>query len=484
MTSSLMTFIVLGYFALLLIVARLTKGKEKGNEGFFLGGRQSPWIIVAIGMVGSSISGVSFISVPGWAMKTDMTYLQTALGFFLGYIIIAKVLLPLYYRLRLTSIYVYLKERFGVYSYKTAASYFLLSKSFGAAARLFVVTVVLQTYIFDSWGIPYLLSVIVILLLIWAYTWQGGIRTIIWTDTLQTFFMLGALVMTIVCVGKYMHLSPYGMVKTVTESPHFKIFDWNWQSPQFFWKQFLSGIFITIGMSGLDQDMMQKNLSCRSLRDAQKNMYWYGSAFIPFNFIFLVLGILLIAFAGSNNIALPEKGDELLPMFVTGYLGNATLIFFTLGIIAAAFSSADSALTALTTSFCVDILGIEKQKASKAKKNRILVHWGVTLCFIAIILIFKSFNSSSIIDVIYKIASYTYGPLIGLFGFGLFTKRQIFDKAAPFICLLSPLLCYVLGYIVAHYSKYEFGYELILINGLITFAGLWIFSKKQHRNGN
>ena len=479
MNTYLLSAIVLGYFALLLLIARITKGKTSENENFFLGGRKSPWMVVAFGMIGASLSGVTFVSVPGWAKSIDMTYMQTVVGFFFGYLFIAKILLPLYYRLRLTSIYSFFKGRLGIYSYKSAASFFILSKIMGAAARLFIVTYILQTYIFSHWNIPYVVTATVTLLLIWTYTFQGGIKTIVWTDTLQTFCMLGALVMIIVCIGQYMNLSPKGLVSTVADSPHFRFFEWNWQSPQFFWKQFISGIFITIAMSGLDQDMMQKNLSCRSLKEAQKNMYWYGSAFIPVNFLFLSLGILLVALAHSKGIALPEKGDELLPMFAaTGYLGNATLIFFTVGIIAAAFSSADSALTALTTTFCIDILGIEHKDMANAKKTRMIVHFGITVFFIVIMLVFNALKINSIIDSIYRIASYTYGPLIGLFAFGMFTKRPTFDKAVPFICILSPLLCFALEKSVTTFTDYKFGYELLLANGFITFAGLWLFSKK------
>ena len=474
-----MAVIVLGYFAVLLLVARITKGKSSDNENFFLGGRKSPWMVVAFGMIGASLSGVTFVSVPGWTMSIDMTYMQTVIGFFFGYIFIARVLLPLYYRLQLTSIYSFIKGRLGIRSYKSAASFFILSKIIGAAARLYIVTTILQKFVFDYWNIPYVVTAAVILGLIWAYTFQGGIKTIVWTDMLQTFCMLGALVMIMVCIAQHMHLSPSGMVNTVAESPHFRIFDWDWHSPQFFWKQFISGIFITIAMSGLDQDMMQKNLSCRSLKEAKKNMYWYGSAFIPVNFLFLSLGVLLVALAQSKGIALPERGDDLLPMFAaTGYLGDATLIFFTLGIIAAAFSSADSALTALTTSFCIDILGIEQKEVAEAKKTRMAVHLGITGCFIIIMLLFNVLNISSIINSIYQIASYTYGPLIGLFAFGLFTKRATLDKAVPFICIVSPLLCFAVEKTVTTFTDYKFGYELILANGFITFAGLWLFSKK------
>ena len=480
MNNFLMAFIVFGYFVLLLLVAKLTQNRVANNDSFFLGKRNSPWFIVAFGMIGSSLSGVSFVSVPGWVISINMTYLQTAFGFLIGYVLIAKILLPIYYRLNLISIYSFLKDRLGFYSYKSGASFFILSKCIGAAARLYIVSVILQYYVFDAWCIPYVVTVSVFLLLIWGYTFQGGIKTIIWTDTLQTFAMIGALIMIIICIARHMHLSPSEVVSTIYNSPYSQVFEWDWQSPQFFFKQFLGGVFIALAMNGLDQDMMQKNLSCRSLKEAQKNMYWYGSFFIPVNFLFLSLGILLISLAHYQGIPLPSNGDDLLPMFAaSGLLGNVTLVFFTIGIIAAAFSSADSALTALTTTFCIDILGIERQDVQKAKRTRLFVHFGITLCFIAIILIFKALNNRSIIDSIYLIASYTYGPLLGLFGFGLFSKRVVYDRVTPFICIVSPLMCYALEYIFSTWFGYIMGYEIILVNGLFTFLGLFLFSKKR-----
>ncbi|RRD62134.1 sodium:solute symporter [Tannerella forsythia] len=478
MSSQLILLIIVAYFGLLLLIAWITGRKSSSNDAFFLGNRKSPWYIVAIGMVGSSLSGVTFVSVPGWVRQIDMTYMQTVLGFFFGYVLIANVLLPLYYKLRLTSIYTYLETRIGRRSYKTGASFFLLSKIIGAAARLYLVVLILQTYVFSTWNIPFGVTVIVSILLVWLYTYRSGVKTIIWTDTLQALCLVGTLVVIIWQVKDRMGLDMIGMWQTVTDSSHFRIFEWNdWGSTQHFVKQFFSGIFITIVMTGLDQDMMQKNLSCKSLKDAQKNMYTYGLAFTPINFLFLCLGVLLITLAAQQGITLPASGDDILPMFCTsGILGSTILVFFTIGIIAAAFSSADSALTALTTSFCVDILGIEKEQAKKAKQTRMKVHLLISVLFVIIIMIFKALNNRSVIDAIYVIASYTYGPLLGLFAFGLFTKRQPIDRYVPYICIASPLICFALEQLVLRVTGYRFGYEMLMINGAITFAGLWLTS--------
>lgn len=478
MSSQLILLIIVAYFGLLLLIAWITGRKSSSNDAFFLGNRKSPWYIVAIGMVGSSLSGVTFVSVPGWVRQIDMTYMQTVLGFFFGYVLIANVLLPLYYKLRLTSIYTYLETRIGRRSYKTGASFFLLSKIIGAAARLYLVVLILQTYVFSTWNIPFGVTVIVSILLVWLYTYRSGVKTIIWTDTLQALCLVGTLVVIIWQVKDRMGLDMTGMWQAVTDSPHFRIFEWNdWGSTQHFLKQFFSGIFITIVMTGLDQDMMQKNLSCKSLKDAQKNMYTYGLAFTPINFLFLCLGVLLLTLAAQQGITLPASGDDILPMFCTsGILGSTILVFFTIGIIAAAFSSADSALTALTTSFCVDILGIEKEQAKKAKQTRMKVHLLISVLFVIIIMIFKALNNRSVIDAIYVIASYTYGPLLGLFAFGLFTKRQPIDRYVPYICIASPLICFALEQLVLRVTGYRFGYEMLMINGAITFAGLWLTS--------
>ncbi|HML70490.1 MAG TPA: sodium:solute symporter [Macellibacteroides fermentans] len=480
MNSYIILLIIAAYFGLLLLIASITGKKGSGNEAFFLGNRKSPWYIVALGMIGTSISGVTFVSVPGMVRGMDMTYMQMVFGFFFGYIIVAKVLLPLYYRLNLTSIYTYLESRMGNRAYKTGASFFLLSKTIGAAARLYLVVLILQTYVFAAWNIPFGVTVAGSILLIWLYTYRGGVKTIIWTDTLQTICFIAMLIVIIWQVKDVMHTDSRGLVQTLIESPHFRIFEFSdWHSTQHFVKQFLSGIFIVIVMTGLDQDMMQKNLSCKTLKESQKNMYWYGFAFTPVNFLFLSLGVLLLTLAGRLNIALPALNDDILPMYCTsGILGESILIFFTIGIIAAAFSSADSALTALTTTFCVDILGIHKEEVQKAKKTRLKVHLLISVLFALIIIIFKVINNRSVIDAIYVIASYTYGPLLGLFSFGLFTRMVPRDKLVPYICIASPVICYVADKLVFAYTGYRFGYEILMINGLLTFMGLWLATSK------
>lgn len=468
--------IVAAYFSLLLIISFITGRKNSDNEAFFLGNRQSPWWVVAIGMVGTSISGVTFVSVPGLVGDKGFTYMQTVMGFFIGYLVIATVLLPLYYRLSLTSIYTYLGQRIGNRAYKTGAWFFLISKTIGASARLYIVSLILQKIIFDAWNIPFYVTVCVTILLIWLYTYRGGIKTIVWTDTIQTIIMIGALIMLLLEVSKSINMSFGQIITDISQSNMSRIFVFdNWWSKDNFVKQFFSGIFIAIAMTGLDQDMMQKNLTCKSLKDAQKNMYWYGFSFIPVNFLFLTLGAMLLMLAAQNNITLPTNGDAILPLFATTYLGKTVLVLFVVGIIAAAFSSADSALAALTTSFSVDILGIQREEALTARRKRMIIHLSISVLFIFIIMIFRALNNKSVIDAIYTIVSYTYGPLLGLYAFGLFTKLRTNDKLVPFIALVSPVLCALLSYVSKTYWGYTFGYELLIINGLITFAGLWLF---------
>lgn len=473
--------ILVTYFGILMLVSVITGKKNTGNETFFLGNRQSPWWVVAIGMVGASISGVSFVSVPGMVGKIYFTYMQTVFGFFFGYLIIANILLPLYYKLNLTSIYTYLEQRFGKRAYKTGASFFLLSKTVGAAARLYVVALILQTLIFDAWNIPFVFTVSGIILLIWLYTFRNGIKTIVWTDTLQTIIMVAALVLIIVELMQQIGLNPSELRAAIIESQHSRIFVFDdWYSKQHFVKQFFSGIFIAVVMTGLDQDMMQKNLTCRNLKEAQKNMYWYGFSFVPVNFLFLILGAMLLIFATKFNIAVPASADEILPFFASNYLGKTVLVLFVIGIIAAAFSSADSALAALTTSFSVDILNVEHKDKIKAQRIRKWIHIGISLLFILIIIVFKAINNKSVIDTIYIMVSYTYGPLLGLYSFGLFTRLKTNDKAIPYIALLSPVISGILDYSAKTFWGYAFGYELLMLNGFLTFAGLWIFRKRSN----
>ncbi len=468
--------VVLSYFVLLLIVSFLTNRKANNNKTFFIGDRKTPWYIIAIGMVGTSVSGVSFVSVPGMVRGVDMTYMQMVFGFFIGYIIVAKILLPLYYRLNLISIYSYLENRFGKYSYKTGASFFILSKTFGSAVKLYLVIHILQTFIFDFWQIPFWLTTTFCMAFVWLYTFRGGIKTLIWTDMIQTICLVAVLVVMIWKIKSLLGLDFSGMVETIANHPNAKIFEFSdWHSKQHFLKQFLSGIFVVIVMTGLDQDMMQKNLACRNLKDAQKNMYWYGFAFTPFNLLFLSLGILLLVLSVQFDIPLPASGDDILPMFSTqGILGNTVLILFALGIIAAAFNSVDSALTSLTTSFYVDLLGLEKKESAQGVKIRFIIHLAFSILMIFIIILVKILNNQSLIDTIYTIVSYTYGPLLGLYFFGLFTKKIPRDKFVPYICVLSPILCYLLSFIFYKYLNYRFGYELLMINGFLTFVGLWL----------
>ncbi|WP_195252325.1 sodium:solute symporter [Hoylesella timonensis] len=466
---------ILSYFAMLLLVSRLT-AKQSTNDTFYRGNRQSPWYLVAFGMIGASISGVTFVSVPGMVNTIGMTYLQTCLGFVLGYVAVAFVLLPIYYHLNLTTIYSYLQQRLGTRSYKTGAWFFLLSKMSGAAVKFYVVCMILQRFVLDALGIPFVLTVLVLVALIWLYTRRGGIKTLVWTDTFQTFCMFMALIFIIINVMSMLNLSVNEVVTTIVQDERSRVFVFDdWVSKQNFWKLFVSGIFIVVVMTGLDQDMMQKNLTCKTLREAQKDMCTYGLAFVPANLLFLCLGVLLSMLAQQEGIALPSSGDELLPMFAaTGKMGNMVVVLFTIGIVAASFSSADSALTALTTTYCVDI----KEKADD-ETLRHRVHAGMSVVFVIFILLFRTFNSTNLIDAIYILVSYTYGPLLGLFAFGLFTKYQVTDRWVPYFAILSPILCYALNVLAQQLWGYHFGYELLMLNGAFTFAGLYVTRKKK-----
>ena len=457
--------IILAYFAILFGISRLTS-KKADNSTFYRANRRAPWYMVAFGMIGASISGVTFVSVPGMVLTSQMTYLQMCLGFIVGYLVIAFVLLPLYYRLNVTTIYTYLGQRLGQRSYLTGASFFLLSKMTGAAVRFYVVCIILQQFVFSPAGIPFAVNVAVMVMLIWLYTRRGGIGTLVFTDSFQTLCLFTALILIILSVIDQMHLSVSEAITTIVNSEMSRIFVFDdWVSPHNFWKQFLSGVFVAIVMTGLDQDMMQKNLTCKTLRDAQKDMCTYGMAFVPANLLFLALGVLLTMVVGTGL-----KGDEMLPTFIQSvadtHLLPLTTYLFIIGIVAASFSSADSALTSLTTCFCVDILQQPDNESLRKK-----IH--VVMCgfFMLFILLFRQLNSTSLIDAIYILASYTYGPLLGLFTFGLFTKRQPNDHLVPYICIASPLLCYALD------RDYHFGYELLMLNGLLTFAGLY-FTRK------
>ena len=472
---------VLLYFAALMLFSRVTARRGDNNQTFFRANRRSPWYMVAFGMVGASISGITFVSVPGMTMFTGMTYVQMCIGFILGYFAVAFVLLPVYYRLNLTTIYTYLKERLGLRSYKTGAWFFLISKMTGAAVRFYVVCIILQRFVLDAIGVPFALTVVAMVALIWLYTRRGGIKTLVWTDTFQTTCMFAALILIIYNVMGQLGMSATDAVKAIAADEHSRMFVLDdWISTQNFWKQLLSGAFVVIVMTGLDQDMMQKNLTCRTLREAQKDMCTYGFAFVPANMLFMALGVLLMMLAQKDGIALPASGDELLPMFAaTGRLGSTVVVLFTIGIVAASFSSADSALTALTTSYCVDI---RQREGDEQLRRR--AHIGIAVVFGLFILMFKTLNSTSVIDAIYIMCSYTYGPLLGLFAFGLFTNRKPCDKLVPYIAVASPLVCFVLEKTAMQCWGYKFGYELLMINGLLTFVGLYVSGRDGERRAS
>ena len=470
--------LLLSYFGLLMALSYFTS-RGANNQSFFIGNRRSPWYLVAFGMIGTSLSGVTFISVPGWVGSSQFSYMQMVLGYLLGYAVIALVLMPLYYRLKLPSIYRYLEDRFGYWSYKTGAFYFILSRSLGAAFRLYLVATVLQLSVFDAWGVPYFVTVALTILLIWVYTFKGGIKTIVWTDSLQTLFMLLAVGVTIYQIGSRLELDLSGLMQTIQDSNYSKVFYFDdWKSGQFFWKQFVSGAFITIVMTGLDQDMMQKNLSCKNLKEAQWNMFSFSTVLVLVNLFFLSLGALLFIYSSHIGLEIPEKTDELFPLLaMKGHLGITAASFFILGLIAAAYSSADSALTALTTSVCIDLFGVEKMEESKALRVRKRVHILMSLILFVIIILFGMVNDENVISSLFKAAGYTYGPLLGMYAFGMIHKKKLLDKGVPWICLISPVLTYILNLnSAALFNGYQFGFEIIVINGLLTYLGLQLLS--------
>ena len=464
--------ILLIYVAILLGVGYLTSRNGASNEAFFSGNHRSPWYLVAFGMIGASISGISVVSVPGMVIASEWTYLQTCLGFFFGYVAVAYILLPLYYKLKLTSIYEYLNSRFGSSSYHTGSMFFVIAKMVSSATKLYIAVLVLQHFIFDKWNIPFGITVIICVAIIWLYTHRAGIRTIVWTDTLQTLFFIMAI--SIMCYEAWqladVRLSTFDFRRLT-----FSFEDWH--STQYFWKQFISGIFIVIVMTGLDQDMMQKNLTCRTLRESQKNMLSYGVAFLPINFILLLLGSLIITYSQHSGIALPDAPDKIMPFMVSNIMSPIVGICFVLGIISASFSSADSALTSITTTLAVDIFGWKDNE-----KQRRMLHIGVCVLFAIIVILFGYTQNRSIIDTIYTIVGYAYGPLLGMFAFGLFTRYQVRDKLVPLVAIASPIICYIINLISTNYYNYQWGYELLLLNGTITFAGLFIIRNKQHTN--
>ena len=469
MSPTLILSIIAIYFLVLILISYFT-GKSDSNDAFFLGNKQSPWYIVSFGMIGATLSGVTFISVPGWVADSQFSYMQMILGMTAGYIVIANVLMPIYYRMNLTSIYAYLGDRFGESTHQTGAFFFLLSRTIGASFRLYLVANVMQIAIFDAWNVPFWLTVSLTIILIWIYTFRSGIKTIIWTDTLQTLFMLLAVGVSIWLISDKMGLGLVELSYTIRDSQYSQVFFW--EGKQHFLKQFLSGAFLAIVMTGLDQDMMQKNLSCRSLSDAKKNMYSFSLVLILVNIFFLALGAMLYLYAEQIGMDI-TKGDDLFPLVaLKADLGLGVGIFFILGLIAAAYSSADSALTSLTTSFCVDFLNIEQKAERQQVQTRKWVHVGFSVVLVLAILIFKAINDDSVISALFKVAGYTYGPLLGLFAFGIFTKWNIIDRAVPIVAVLSPVIAYVLQLYI------PFGFELLMVNGGITFLGLCLLIKR------
>jgi len=479
--TPLLVFIVIsGYFIVLILISYLTSLKSD-NATFFTGNRKSPWYLVAFGMIGASLSGVTFISVPGWVASSSFSYFQMVMGYLVGYFAIALVLMPIYYKLKLVSIYTYLENRFGKFSYKIGSFYFLLSRVIGAAFRLFLVAKVLQLAFFDAFNIPFFITVIITILLIWIYTFRAGIKTIVWTDTLQTTFMLLSVVVSIIIIGRELNLNFSEIIETVSDHPYSQIFYWEWRSDNFFFKQFVAGAFMAFVMTGLDQDMMQKNLTCKNLKEAQKNMYWFSITLLPVNLLFLSLGVLLYVYAAKMGITLPESSDELYPLLALNHFSLFAGIIFLLGIVAAAFSSADSAITALTTAFSVDFLNINvSQNSKKNKRTKTYVHLGVSLIVIIVILLFNQINDKTVVKQIFKVAGYTYGPLLGLFMFGLITKFKIRDKFVILVAFAAPVLTYIVNINSERwFDGYKFGFELLILNGILMFIGLLFLVKKK-----
>ncbi|MDI9882502.1 sodium:solute symporter [Flectobacillus longus] len=481
MSTGLAFGILAVYFLLLIVVAHFTS-KGADTNTFFTANKQSPWWLVAFGMIGTSISGVTFISVPGDVGKVSLSYYQIILGNLVGYFVIATVLLPLYYKLNLISIYTYLEKRFGFWSYKTGSAFFLLARTLGSAARLFLAVQVLQLAIFDNWHVPFAVSALVTIALIWVYTYKGGVKTIIVTDTLQTFFLLTALALTIILINDKLGLNFSEMVSTIQESKYSKMFFFDdFSYKHHFVKDFISGAFIAIVMTGLDQDLMQKNLTCKNIGEAQKNMFWFCCTFAVVTLMFIALGALLYIYADKIGFAIPAKTDQLYPMLALGgHFGTVAAITFLLGITAATYASSDSALTALTTAFCIDFMHIEKYEESKRTKIKHYVHIGFSALFFVVIMIFYAFSEQSIVSAVFNIAGYTYGPLLGLFSFGLFTKTPVKDKFVPYLCVASPILTYIIdSNSQAWLNGYQFGFEKLLVNGAITFIGLWLLRKPE-----
>lgn len=479
MSPLLVLSLVLGYFLVLMGISWFTS-RGADTQAFFNANRKSPWFLVAFGMIGATLSGVTFISVPGEVGSTAFSYLQFVFGNIVGYWLVAGILLPLYYQLNLVSIYTFLDQRFGIRSYKTGSFFFLISKLVGAAFRLYLVAGVLQIAFFDAFNIPFTVTVIVTITLIWVYTFKGGIKTIVWTDTLQTFFLVSAVIFTIIAITNTLNFDGAELVERISSHRTSQIFFWEWRTENNFFKQFFAGMFITIVMVGMDQDMMQKNLTCKNKKEAQKNMIVFSFSFLIAVFLFLCLGVLLYIFAEQTGLAIPETTDELYPLIALNHLSLPVGIAFLLGITAAAYSSADSALTAMTTSFSVDFLNIDKYKEESKKKNiKKWTHIMFSVLLIVVILVFRAISNESIVVAVFTVAGYTYGPILGLFVFGIYTKREVRDWWVPIIGIASPIICFFIStYSEELFNGYKFGFELLILNGIITMLGLFLFSKK------
>ncbi len=471
---------IAAYFVILFTISYIA-GRKADNEGFFVGNRKSTWYVVAFAMIGSSISGVTFVSVPGMVAASGFSYLQMVLGFVAGQIIIAFVLIPLFYRMNLVSIYEYLENRFGISSYKTGAWFFFISKMLGAAVRLFLVCLTLQLLVFEPFHLPFILNVIITVALVWLYTFRGGVKSLIWTDSLKTFCLVVSVVLCIYYIASDLHLGFGSMIATISENDFSRMFFFDdVNDKRYFFKQFLAGVFTMIAMTGLDQDMMQRNLSCKNFKDSQKNMITSGISQFFVILLFLMLGVLLYIFTARQGIENPEKSDELFPMIATGdYFPAIVGVLFIIGLISAAYSAAGSALTALTTSFTVDILGAKNKAENELVKIRKRVHIGMAVTMGGVIFVFNLLNNTSVIDAVYILASYTYGPILGLFAFGIFTKKQVRDKYIPWVAIASPILCFILQKNSERwFNGYQFSYELLIFNALFTFIGLCLLIKK------
>jgi Na+/proline symporter len=479
MTPGLVVAIMTIYFAALIAISwRTSRGADTNT--FFTANRQSPWYLVAFGMIGSSLSGVTFISVPGAVGTTGLGYFQVVIGYLAGYWVIIVVLMPLYYRLNLISIYTYLEQRFDTVSYKTGAFIFLVSRSLGSALRLYLAATVLQLFLFDAWGVPFFVTVATTIILIWIYTFKGGVKTIVYTDSFQTLFLVAAVCVAVWQISSQLGYSFGQVTDVITTSQYSKMFYFDDpNSKMFFPKMFLGGMFITITMTGMDQEIMQKNLTCKNIGEAQKNMFWFSLTLVVVNLLFLLLGALLYIYSEANNVALPASGDELFPNLALNHLGLAVGIFFLLGIIASSYASADSALAGLTTSFCIDFLNFKDKKEEQKKREKFIVHLGFSLLFLLIIVVFKEINERSVIDAVLQIAGYTYGPLLGLFTFGLLSKRKVNGMAVPFIAIACPLISWFISRNApVWFNGYNIGYEVLVINGALMYLGLFLVSKK------